>query len=100
MAQARYITVPIAGTYLKSEHVKGSFTDDAGSDRAYNFHRATFLTDSDDVIEVRYPADGSVTLPTRGDVVHMVCEVRATRGGQLRITWIENLDGQADAMAA
>lgn len=96
MAQARSITVPLGGTFLKSEHVSGTFKDESGQDRSFNFHRATFLTDTDDVVEVRYPADGTVTLPTRGEVVQMLCEVRANQG-QLRVSFIEYLDAAAQA---
>jgi len=81
MAQ-RTATVQLTGKVVKSEPHKGSFTPQDDPTRVVDFDYigSRVITAEYDVVEVRFPSDGSVTIPDAEDVVTLTVEARASMG--------------------
>lgn len=86
MAQ-RNTTVIVEGQVVKSERKSGSMpaSEDPNRTITWDYIEARVLTAQMDVVEVRFPVDGTIPLPLRDELVRLWCDVRAA-SGNIKIT--------------
>lgn len=89
MAQ-RSVCVLLSGKIIRHERKQGEFTDREDSTRKvkYDYIVARLVTPDADAVEVRFPSDGSIPVPTAHDDVTLLCEVRSS-GQDVRVTCLE-----------
>lgn len=77
----------VEGNVARHERKTGQFSPDdrPGEVVTWDYIEARVITPAFDMIEVRFPSDGSLTLPDPDELVRIHCEVRASARG-LRIT--------------
>jgi hypothetical protein len=78
-------TMLVVGNVVKSQRIQGDFKDRESGDKIeYDYILAKVLTPEVDVIEVRFPSNGSVPLPHPDEVVTIRCDVRGA-GGNIKV---------------
>lgn len=80
-------TVEVEGRVTRTERKSGSFTDREDPTRTvtYDFQESRLVTADLDVVQVRFPVDGSIPIPPADEVVRLRCEARAA-GGNIKLT--------------
>lgn len=85
MAQKSAV-VRVDGKVVKFQRNAGTFDDQVtGRPVTYDYIEARVLNDEYDTIDVRFPADGTIPVPTPDQRVSLVCEVRPS-AGNVKIT--------------
>lgn len=100
MAQ-RTAAVLVHGNIVKSERKRGSMPDrdnPNGPEITWDFIEARLLTREFDTLDVRFPADGTIPVPERDELVTLTCEAKVA-GGNLRLI-VTGVLGTEDAPPA
>lgn len=95
MAQ-RTAAVLVHGNIVRSERKSGSMPDrdnPSGPEITWDFIESRLLTPEFDTLNVRFPADGSIPVPDRDELVTLTCEARVA-GGNLRLIVTGILDSE------
>lgn len=95
----RNATVMVEGNVVKADRKTGSMTArDTGEKIDWDYVEARVLTAEFDIVEVRFPSDGSIPVPGRDEIVRLRCEARAA-SGNLKMTVLSVEREQAPVVA-
>lgn len=84
MAQ-KNATMLVVGNCVKQRQVKGDFTNERGEKVEYDYIEVRVLTPEVDVVDVRFPSNGSIKVPDPDEQVTIRCDVRGS-GGNIKVT--------------